>query len=71
MKFHHGVQECRWAEATLFLQAPLWLDASSYPWSCRASGAYRPIIDTRVCRTCERWTPREPAEREEHQAHSR
>jgi hypothetical protein len=62
MKIDRNVQQCRWAEATLFLAAPQWLDAWDYPWSCRSSGAFRPIPDTRVCRTCERWQARDRAD---------
>jgi hypothetical protein len=63
MKIHHTVQQCRYSEATLFLESPLWLDASNYPWSCCSSGAYRPIIDARICRMCERWVSRARPER--------
>jgi hypothetical protein len=63
MKVHHTVQQCRWSEATLFLEPPLWLDFASYPWSCRSTGAYHPIADARICRTCERWTSRLRPER--------
>lgn len=58
MRLDHNVQQCRWAESTLFLSAPEWLQAWDYPWSCRASGGFRPVADTRVCATCERWQPR-------------
>ncbi len=58
MKLDHSVQQCRWAESTLFLAAPLWLDAWSYPWSCRSSGAFKPVTDTRSCRSCDRWQAR-------------
>jgi hypothetical protein len=59
MKKDHNVQQCRWAESTLFLEAPRWLDAWDYPWSCRCKEGYRPLEDTRVCPTCERWEARE------------
>jgi hypothetical protein len=59
MKFAHNVRECRWAEQTLQLAAPQWLDAWEFPWSCRASGGFRPIADTRVCLNCQRWLPKD------------
>jgi hypothetical protein len=58
MRPDHGIQHCRWAESTLFLSAPEWLQAWDYPWSCRSTGSFRPITDTRTCQTCERWQPR-------------
>jgi hypothetical protein len=50
------VQHCRWAQPTLFLAGPLWAHAEDYPWSCDADGRPRLIEDTRVCRSCDRWT---------------
>lgn len=58
MKIDHSVQQCRWAESTLFLAAPQWLEAWEYPWSCRSSGSFHPIADTRQCRVCDRWQAR-------------
>ena len=62
MKCEHNVRQCRWAEQTLHLGAPLWLDAWEYPWSCRSAGTYRPIADTRLCLECHRWVSREERE---------
>ena len=59
MRFEHNVRQCCWAEQTLHLAPPQWLDAWEYPWSCRAAGTFRPIADTRLCADCHRWLPRE------------
>jgi hypothetical protein len=61
MTVERNVQQCRYAEATLFLAAPMWLDAWQFPWSCRSTGTSKPIADTRVCSECDRWVPRERA----------
>jgi hypothetical protein len=57
----HLPQTCKWATATLFLDWPLWLDASSWDWSCRRDGAIRPLKISEECRTCSAWELREDA----------
>jgi hypothetical protein len=59
------VQNCRWAEPTLFLVSPLWTAAEDYPWSCRRDGAPAPVSDPTACQTCPRWEPREAEGRRE------
>ncbi len=53
------IQYCRWAEQTLLLAEPYWLNAWDFPWSCYADGEPHPVDDTRSCRTCARWESRE------------
>jgi hypothetical protein len=57
MKIAQTVHRCRWAEPTLHLAAPQWLDAWEFPWSCHSWGTVRPIADTRICVECGRWVP--------------
>lgn len=59
MTERHTVQHCRWAEATLLLDDPLWTEAETYPWSCRADGDPQTVQDVELCATCGRWVPRE------------
>ena len=58
MAERRGVQNCRWAEPTLFLDNPSWIEAVSYEWSCRVDGDPVPVVDTDRCATCDRWVPR-------------
>lgn len=51
-------QLCRWAEPTLFMPWPVWLEAWTCPWSCLVDGEPRPLVSTEVCRTCPRWEAR-------------
>lgn len=53
----HAVHTCRWAEPTLYLSRPLWLEAWDYPWSCTASGVPSVLKDVTVCESCPRWAP--------------
>jgi hypothetical protein len=53
-----NVQNCRWAEPTLFLAHPLWVAAEEYTWSCQRDGAPRTLADTETCTTCARWESR-------------
>ena len=55
-----NVQNCRWAEPTLFVVYPAWIGAEEYPWSCHADGFPRPVEDTNVCAICGRWQCAEP-----------
>lgn len=52
------VQNCRWAEPTLFRDDPAWTEAEAYPWSCRVEGDPDIVEDTERCATCGRWVPR-------------
>lgn len=61
MRTYKNVQQCRWAESTLFLAAPQWLDAWEFPWSCRSTGTFQPVADTRACCACDRWESRDSA----------
>jgi hypothetical protein len=58
MTIERTVQQCRWAEPTLFLDAPWWLMAWDFPWSCQSAGTPAPVNDTAVCAHCVRWAPR-------------
>ncbi len=53
------IQHCRWADQTLLLDEPYWLNAWDFPWSCHRNGNPRPVEDTRDCRTCARWERRD------------
>jgi hypothetical protein len=55
----HDIQHCRWSGQTMFLADPFWLAATEFPWTCFRDGEPRPIDDTRVCRICNRWEPRQ------------
>lgn len=53
------IQHCRWADQTLLLDEPYWLNAWDFPWSCHRNGTPHPVEDTRECRTCARWERRD------------
>jgi len=55
MNTRHSVTTCRWASPTLFLNAPYWFEAETYPWTCTRDPSLRPIGTTARCTTCERW----------------
>jgi hypothetical protein len=57
MTFAQSVQTCRWAEPTLFLQRPLWLDAWDYPWGCAVDAVPHVLSDVTICHGCRRWAP--------------
>jgi len=46
---------CKWATPTLFLEAPIWLDAESCPWTCTRDRDPRVLGMTITCATCTRW----------------
>lgn len=52
-----SASNCRWAVQTMWLDAPLWLDAWMYPWSCVRDSDARPLESTDECRSCPRWQP--------------
>ena len=54
----HTPQNCRWAEPTLYLPFPCWLEAWNMPWSCRRDGSPRLIETTAQCNICPRFEPR-------------
>jgi hypothetical protein len=51
-------QNCRWAEPTLYLPFPYWLEAWSIPWSCHRDGSSRLLETTEQCAACPRFEPR-------------
>jgi hypothetical protein len=53
-------RRCRWAAPTLFLDAPYWMAAESFPWSCTRNAAPRPLPTTEECATCGRFEPVRP-----------
>ena len=55
----HSVHTCRWGSPTLFLQWPLWYEASQHEWSCIRGQAARVLVDPAICRTCPYWSPAE------------
>ena len=57
METMHSATTCRWAMPTLFLQPPLWLQATDYPWSCTRDIEPRPLLTTDECQSCPRWQP--------------
>jgi hypothetical protein len=52
------VQNCKWAEPTLYQDGPYWLDAWNMPWTCRRDGDPRTLEDTDICQNCPRWEAR-------------
>jgi hypothetical protein len=58
----HTPQNCRWAEPTLSLPLPFWLEAWNSPWSCQRTDPARPIELSEECATCRRWEIKEPSE---------
>lgn len=61
MSAQRNAHNCRWAIPTLFLPAPLWLDAESCPWTCTRDPVPRVLSTTDACATCLAWEPREGA----------
>jgi hypothetical protein len=60
MRDLHAAATCRWAEPTLLLARPLWLEAWDTPWTCRRDDAPRPLESTESCVDCPRWEGRRP-----------
>ena len=54
----HGAANCQWATPTLFLDPPLWLEASSRPWTCVRDDTPAVLDSTEQCAACPRWDPR-------------
>jgi hypothetical protein len=52
-----SVSTCHWGIPTLFLQWPLWIDASQHEWSCTRSTPPRVLTDPAFCRSCASWAP--------------
>ena len=48
-------QNCRWAEPTLFMPMPYWLDSWKQPWTCRRDKTPHLIDDPDACAACPRW----------------
>lgn len=61
MKPQHPAHRCVWAEPTLLLPPPFWLEAWACPWSCVVQGDPQPLETTDVCRVCPWWLPRRPS----------
>jgi hypothetical protein len=51
------VSTCRWGTPTLFLEWPLWYDASQHEWSCTRGTPPRVLTDPAFCRSCASWAP--------------
>ena len=49
----------RWGTPTLFLQWPLWYDASQHEWSCTRGATATLLVDPEICRTCPYWSAAE------------
>lgn len=56
-------QTCRWAQPTLFLPLPYWLEAWNTPWTCERDGVPRHLESTHECADCPRFEPRGHAEK--------
>jgi len=56
-----GAGNCRWAVPTLFLDEPIWADATDRPWSCVRDETPYELESTERCRNCVRWEPRATA----------
>lgn len=61
----HRASTCRWADATVFLDAPSWFDAEQKPWACLRDAAPRVLETTESCALCSRWAPRAAHQRSE------
>jgi len=46
---------CLWATPTIFLSAPLWLDAEARPWTCLRDNDPNSLSSTDRCTACPRW----------------
>jgi len=55
MAVTHSIQTCRWGTPTLFLQWPLWYEASQHEWSCTRGTTPSVLADPAICRTCPYW----------------
>src|SRR5579864_2418192 len=54
----HTAQTCRWAQPTMFLPLPYWLDERDGLWSCRRHEPTRLIESSTECAACPRWERR-------------
>lgn len=61
MEMRRTPQNCRWAQPTLFLPLPYWLEAWNMPWTCIRDGAPRHLDSTEECSDCPRFEPRADA----------
>ena len=55
---NHTLQNCRWAQPTLFLPMPSWFDAWHGLWTCRRDVCPRLLDPEEKCATCPRWEGR-------------
>jgi hypothetical protein len=55
MSTTRSAANCRWAESTLYMAGPLWLDAWDFPWTCMRDRTPRLLETTDECATCPRW----------------
>jgi hypothetical protein len=55
MNTKQSVTTCRWARPTLFLDAPYWFEADTYPWACTCDPTMRVLRTTARCASCRRW----------------
>ena len=54
---------CKWAEPTIQQPWPMWLDAWSWPWSCRdEDGSHHLLLTVIDCLDCPRWELRDPTQ---------
>jgi hypothetical protein len=61
MNTKQSVTTCRWATPTLFLDAPYWFEAETFPWTCTRDVPLRVLGTTARCARCRRWEA-QPAE---------
>jgi hypothetical protein len=51
-------QNCRWAEPSLFMPLPYWMDVWDGPWTCVREPTPRVLESTAECAKCPRWEQR-------------
>ena len=60
MESNRSASNCKWAQPTVFLPLPYWINAWDTPWTCERDGHLRHIADTSECANCPRWEARAP-----------
>ncbi len=58
MEIRCSPQHCRWAQPTLFLPLPYWLESWNRPWTCERDATPRPLDSGEECSNCPRFEPR-------------
>jgi hypothetical protein len=58
----NGAATCRWAQPTLFLEPPLWIEAADRPWTCTRHDVQQPLQSTIACVSCPQWQSRDASD---------